>query len=177
MKYFVAVIISIVLTGGIAYADGFAQTLDKPVGNYIANVDYDSFTPEISAGNSTSFSYQLWNKDRSKTVTFHDVSVNIFQKDDPNDTVFSGTLNADFGQAGMRFTFQNAGSYMIDVRFHDSNYATLAEASFPLEIVPNGNTYGPGILWGVLSGLIGVALGIAFMFFRGPSFLKAIFRF
>lgn len=164
MKYLLVSIIGVVLLGGVAYADGFAQTLDKPVGNYIANVDYDSYTPEISAGNATSYSFQLWNKDRTKTVSFSDVSVNIFQKDNPSDTVFSGTLSGDFGQAGMRLTFQDEGSYTMDVRFHDANYATLAEASFPLEVAPNGKTYGMGALWLVLSGGLGLAMGVAIMF-------------
>jgi hypothetical protein len=163
MKYLAIVVMSILFTGGIVYADGFAQTLDKSVGNYIANVDYDSLSGEIFAGNSTSFSFQLWNKSRTKTVAFNDVSVNIFQSDNPYHTIFSGTLSASFGQTGMRFAFQNEGTYTMDIRFHDANYATIADASFPLEVAPDGNTYGISALWFLLAVALGFGAGIAIM--------------
>jgi hypothetical protein len=166
MRYVAVVATGFVFLSGIAYADGFAQTLDKPVGDYIANVDYDSYSPEMSAQNSTSFSFQLWNKDRSKTVSYNDVSINIFQKDNPRRTVFSGTLSGSFGQAGMRITFQNEGAYIMDVRFHDANYATIAEASFPLEVAPDGETYGMNTLWLVIAGAFGFMIGAGLMLFR-----------
>ena len=134
MKYVIAIpILSMFFFGSIAYADGYAQTLDKAVGNYIANVDYDSFTPEIYVQTPTSFSFQLWNKDRTETVPFDDVSVNIFEQN-VQDSIFSGTLSDVFGQSGMKYVFEHPGTYTMQVRFHNEKYETLADASFPLTV-------------------------------------------
>ncbi len=135
MRYIIIVpILSALFICSIAYADGYAQKLDQPVGDYIANVDYDSSFPVVDPLTPTRFSFQLWNKDRTETVAFNDVYVEIIPQDG-SDVIFAGGLNHPaYGDTGFRYIFQKGGAYKLYVRFEDKDLTTLAEATFPLSV-------------------------------------------
>lgn len=150
----------------IVSANGFGQTLDKAVGDYIANVDYDSFVSEIDPLAAVRFNFQLWNKNRTEPVEFSDVWVRIAPQNGFG-ILFAGTLGQpDFGPAGFSFLFQKGGAYEITARFENKD-KTLVEASFPLtvtgeeSIVRQHNWTNLGLA--VFSGII-VGLALAFLF-------------
>jgi len=127
---------------GMARANGFGVTLDKVVGDYTANVDYDAVAG-IFAGEPVQFAFQLFNKNRSELIDFTDVWVTVA----PTGTgtgymppIFEGGitgLNSGFVPSGMMFVFQNGGSYDLKLRF-DKDNKTLAEVTFPLTVVGAG---------------------------------------
>ena len=134
MKYLSLLIITIILHTGTARANGFGMTLDQPVGDYVANVDYDAVAG-IFAGDPVQFAFQLFSKDRSKQLDFADVWVSIV----PSGGAYAapafdgGIVGATFPPSGMTFIFPKDGSYDLKLRY-EKDGKTLAEASFPLTV-------------------------------------------
>ena len=149
----------IVLLGGagIVHANGFGMVLDKQVGDYTVNIDYDAIAG-IFANDPVQFAFQLFNRDRTQAVDFNDVWVTIT----PTGTganytppIFSsGIATPHFAPAGMTFAFPKSGSYDIAVRF-EKDEKVLAEASFPLTAAEysKGFTLTKDVLIGAVSGL------------------------
>ncbi len=139
MKYLSLIIItfSLVFTSTVS-ANGFGMTLDKVVGDYTANVDYDAVSG-IFTGQPVQFAFQLFNKDRSRPVDFTDVWVTITPKGTNNNDGYvppifdGGIIGSGFPPAGMTFTFLAGGTYDLQLRF-DKDDKTLAEATFPLKV-------------------------------------------
>lgn len=176
MKYLILIIAFISLTyTSIVFANGFGVTLDKVVGDYTANVDYDALSG-IFTGQPVQFAFQLFNKNRSQAVDFTNIWVNITPMETNKDNGYTppifdgGIIRPGFSPAGMAFTFLAAGTYDLKLRF-DNGDKTLAEATFPLTVeggegktlVVNSNST-RNFLEG---GLIGLILGpIAVWFFK-----------
>src|SRR6266705_2012802 len=106
---------------GIVRANGFGLTLDKVVGDYTANIDYDAVYG-IYAGDPVQFAFQLFTKDRSKSVDFTDAWVTVAPVGaDPTYTppVFDGGIlgGSDLAPSGMTFVFPKSGKYNLTVRY------------------------------------------------------------
>lgn len=142
MKYtvFIFIILCIFYAGSVR-ANGFGAVLDKVVGDYTLNVDYDAVNG-IVAGDPVQFAFQLFNKDRSAPQEFTDVWVSIT----PSGTNSSytpplfdgGLIQSNIFPATMTFIFPAGGTYDLKVRY-DKNDKTLAEAAFPLTVSGSGN--------------------------------------
>lgn len=171
MKYIFLTIILLAITS-VAYANGFGQTLDKAIGDYITNVDYDSFVSEIDPLTPVRFNFQLWNKERTEPVEFGDVWVRIAPQNGFG-VLFAGTLGQpDFGPAGFSYLFQKGGAYELTARFSNKD-KTLAEATFSLTVTGeesaarqhNWTNLGLAVLGGVV---IGFALCFLFKKWKTP---------
>ncbi len=141
MKYLVTIFslvtLMLALAGG-AQANGYSITLDKPVGEYIANLDHDA-VGGIFVGTPVQFAFQLFTKDRSQSLNVDDVWVTIT----PAGTSANYTPPVlDVGivgspssivPPGLAFAFPSGGSYDMKIRF-DKAGKTLAEATFPLTV-------------------------------------------
>lgn len=125
-------------------ANGFGMTLDKPVGDYIVNVDYDAVTG-IYAGDPVQFAFQLFDKDRSKQIEFGDVWVSVTLAAKGGmfaQPVFDGGIvGSSFPPSGMTFVFPASGSYTLNLRY-EKNDKAIAEASFPLEVQAGSQSTG-----------------------------------
>ncbi|MDP3779454.1 MAG: hypothetical protein Q8R30_05435 [bacterium] len=138
MKYagILSVAMFCILITSTAKANGFGITLDKAVGDYIVNVDYDALSG-IYSGDPVQFAFQLFNKDRSDQPEFEDVWVSITPtgRGDlfPQPVFDGGLMGSAFPPSGMTFVFPYPGSYTLNIRY-EKEYKTLAEASFPLEV-------------------------------------------
>lgn len=148
-----------------ADAHGFGQVLERTAGEYTVQFEYEAL--ELQADESVRLDFAITKKDPSESVEFTDIWVRIAQG---NETVFTGSiLNPEFGRAGMIFTFPENGEYELSVRFQNKD-KTLAEASFPLSVVPsmgNERKSGGGLAssagW-LLGGLIGLGVGFLLSF-------------
>ncbi len=160
---------------GSALANGFGLTLDQPAGDYIANVDYDAVNG-IFTGAPVQFAFQLFNKDRSKTINFTEAWVTVAPSGVDTSyvpPVFDGGLtgsNSGFIPSGMTFTFPKSGDYDMNIRY-DQDGKTLAEAKFKLTVTGGGGQsagttsgYLPGAILGIIGTLI--VIGAIFMFRR-----------
>ena len=144
MKHFIVAICSFsvfVAYAEFARANGFGVTLDKVVGEYTANVDYDAITG-LAAGDSTQFAFQLFNKDRSQQLDFTDVWVKIIPTNTGkpyNSPIFAGGIGMPvFGPPVITFAFPKSGSYDLFVRYENKD-KSLVEATFPLVVSDSGN--------------------------------------
>jgi hypothetical protein len=144
-----------------AFAHGAGAFYETVVGSYKIDVGFS--TPAPILGESVIFDFQLRNADSELNsgtdVEFEDAWVKI-QSDENDKVVFaSGIHNAEFGGPRMSYVFPKTGSYTISVRYEDAN-GTLAEASFPMTVVPDpsassvtpvqAGTAGAGFLIGAL---------------------------
>lgn len=125
-----------------AQANGFGITVDKVVGDYTVNMDYDAIIG-IFANDPVQFAFQLFNKNRTQPVSFTDVWVTITptsKEKNYTPPLFDGGLigSLDLIPAGMTLAFPKSGSYDLNIRF-DKDNKTLAEATFPLKV---GDTEG-----------------------------------
>lgn len=128
-----------------AHANGFGVTLDQKVGDYIANIDYDAVTG-IYAGSPAQFAFQLFNKDRSQQIEFSDVWVSITPtgKNKFARPVFDGGIvGSTFPPSSIAFAFPISGSYTLTLRYEKADQ-TLAEATFPLDVLPGEGNTGQG---------------------------------
>ncbi len=138
MKYARMLVIAMfcILVTFTAKANGFGITLDKSVGDYIVNVDYDAVSG-IYSGDPVQFAFQLFNKDRSDQPDFADVWVSITPSGKgavfPQPVFDGGLVGSVFPPSGMTFVFPYPGSYKLDLRYEKGD-KTIAEASFPLEV-------------------------------------------
>ena len=144
MKYIIFLVtILCVATIQSIKANGFGVTLDKQVGDYIANVDYDAIAG-IYAGDPVQFAFQLFNKDRSRQLDFTDVWVSItpVKTGAFSQPVFDGGLvGSTFPPSGMMFVFPNSGSYTLNLRYEKGEKA-IAEVSFPLDVQSGSQSTG-----------------------------------
>ena len=135
-KYIFFIIIFALVFVQNTRANGFGVTLDKQVGDYVVNVDYDAIAG-IYSGDAVQFAFQLFNKDRSKQLDFGDVWVNITPEKKGqiySQSVFAGgIIGSSFPPSGMTFVFPSSGSYTLNLRYENADKA-IAEASFPLEV-------------------------------------------
>ncbi len=137
MKYIGIIGFILLVSTSFVFANGFGITLDKAVGDYVANVDYDAVNG-IAPGYPVQFAIQLFNKDRSQPIDFSDVWVTITPSDSSNagyvPPIFDGGLiGSTFPPTGMTLIFQKSGSYEMKLRY-DKDQKTLVETSFPLKV-------------------------------------------
>lgn len=158
------------LCANVALANGFGMVLDKQVGEYTVNVDYDALAG-IFANEPVQFAFQLFNKDRTRPVDFNDVWVTITPSGTGSNytpPVFSsGIATPHFAPAGMTFAFPKGGTYDLGVRF-EKDEKVLAEATFPLTATEysKGFKLTRDVLVGAVSGLaLGSFLWILFTLF------------
>lgn len=147
MKYifFVSYIFFCAIGAYGAHAHGFGVTLDRAVGDYIVNVDYDAVTG-IYAGSPVQFAFELFNKDRSQQIEFSNVwvSITLAGKNTFARPVFDGGIvGSTFPPSSIIFAFPSAGSYTLTLRYEKAD-KTLAEATFPLDVLPGETTVGQG---------------------------------
>lgn len=145
MKYifFVSCVLLYAVVINSAHAHGFGVTLDQVVGDYIANIDYDAVTG-IYAGSPAQFAFELFNKDRSQQIEFSNVwvSITLAGKNTFVRPVFDGGIvGSTFPPSSIVFAFPTAGSYTLTLRYEKGD-KTLAEATFPLDVLPGENTLG-----------------------------------
>lgn len=184
MKYafFIAILAMFVVAVSGAKANGFGVTLDKPVGNYIVNVDYDAIAG-IYSGDPVQFAFQLFNKDRSEQLDFRDVWVSITPSG--KGAVFAqpvfdgGILGSTFPPSSMTFVFPEAGSYILNLRFEKGDKTldekTLAEASFPLEVQAGSQSGGQAGFFRITNDFLKGAASVIFLvmlFVVGRVFLR-----
>lgn len=152
-----------------ALAHGFGQTLEKAVGDFVLDVDYDAL--ELRAGDPVRFNFNIWNKDRTETPEFTDVWVRIAPQG-PG-MVFAGDLhNPEFGAAGFSYAFPTSGNYELSVRFQNNGESLHEEVSFSFVIL-EGTTQSVFGNWrnavvGIGAG-IGIGFALAFFFKRRAS--------
>ena len=146
MKYFIVIGLGIIfLYTGIAHANGFGVTLDKVVGDYTTNVDYDAIDG-IYSGYPVQFAFQLFNRDRTQPVAFSDVWVTITQIGANTYTppVFdAGIVGSSLISPGMTFMFAKSGSYDMKIRFETGD-KSIAEATFSLTVTDGGKSSATG---------------------------------
>ncbi len=123
---------------GWVQANGFGITVDKVVGEYTTNTDYDAVNG-IFAGEPVQFVYQLFNKDRTAPVDFDDawITISVAGNDDGyTPPVFDGGLTTsgpNLLPAGMTFVFPSGGSFTMQVRYEKEG-KLIVESSFPLSV-------------------------------------------
>lgn len=134
--FFGGIMIWYALVAHDATANGFGVALDKPVGDYVVNVDYDAVSG-IYAGDPVQFAFQIFNKDRSEQLDFDNVWVSITPE--TKSGIFArpafdgGIMGSTFPPSGMTFAFPASGSYTLNLRYEKGD-KTLAEAGFPLDV-------------------------------------------
>jgi len=167
MKKIIIITVFIFCVAQLANGHGLGQSLEKEVNGYVVDVGYDA-VDKIQAGDATRFDFNLLNKDKSEIADFDHVWVRIAPQD--AGIVFAGFLyRPEFLLTGMSYTFQEASKYELTVRFLDKEDKTLAEASFPLEIVSD-ETFSASFksVQTVVGAVIGffAGVGLAFIFLR-----------
>ena len=124
------------------FANGFGMALDKVVGDYTANIDYDAVNG-IFAGAPVQFAFQLFNKDRTQTLSFTDAWVTVSESETDSSYVppvfDAGIIQTASAPAGMVFVFPKSGSYDMVIRY-DNGEKSLVEATFKLDVVGGGTT-------------------------------------
>ncbi len=167
MKKYILTILILFAVVPVAYANGFGIKLDQPVGNYIVNVDADTYS--LASGDPINFSFMLWNKDRTEQVDFDNVWVSITPEGMFYDT-FDGLLGKeDFGGFLMTYVFPSPGKYTLSVRYGKNKadgITTIAEASFPITVDPGSITAAksdPKVI--ILALFAGAAVGIISVLF------------
>lgn len=178
MKYYFLnclIIITTLVGFTVTQANGFGIKLDKAVGDYIVNVDADAYS--FLSGESASFVFQLWNKDRSELVDFDNVWVGLTHGQQENygfGNLFGGLVGKpDWGGFRATYILPKAGNYNLTVRygkitakklegFEESfpETKTIAEASFPITVE---RSTGMGIQSSLgnslVSGILGIIIG------------------
>lgn len=166
MKYYLSIII-LLASFSIAQANGFGIKLDQPVGDYIVNIDADTYV--LTALESVRFDVMLWNRDRTERIDFDNVWVNITPKGSFGPT-FAGLLGRPvFGGFGMTYVFPNPGEYNLSVRLGkigEKGVETVAETSFELSVEDSeGGVFGQSRLRDfITSGILGLMIGAVFVF-------------
>lgn len=143
--YFVCFLFFCVIGAYNVHAHGSGITLVQIVGDYVVSVDYD-VARGILTGSPIQFAFELFNKDRSQEVEFSDVWVVIAPVDGnefARPILSGGIKGSTFPPSGMAFTFPSPGSYTLTLRYKKGD-ETLAETSFPLDVLPSEDTVGKG---------------------------------
>lgn len=159
MKYAVAILFFIAPL--IVAAHGTGGVYETFTGEYRVDVDYS--TPAPVVGESISFNFQLSPKEKpvGTDVPFTGVWVRI-EAEDGTLYLASGLHKAQFGGARMTYLFSKTGTYTISARY-ETETGSLAEASFPLTVLPLPRKGIPDDVMLVGIGLIaGVFLGFIF---------------
>lgn len=121
-------------------------------------------TAEPRAGESIRLDFSLEDVATDEPLPFSDVWVRIMHDEQ---TLFaSGIHRPEFGRTGLVYTFPDAGTYEIPLRFqHDGE--TVAEATVPFEVGAVRNEgftsdgLGQALLWGLLGLVLGALGGVA----------------
>ncbi|MCE9549282.1 hypothetical protein K8Q98_02685 [Candidatus Nomurabacteria bacterium] len=162
MKYYFLLIIIFLIGLPIAHGNGFGIKFDEVVGDYIVNVDADTYV--LTAEESVRFDFMLWNKDRTERLDFDNVWVNITPKGAFGPT-FAGLLGRpQFGGFGMTYVFPKAGDYNMSVRLGklgEMGVETIAQATFPLVVEKSdGGVFGQSRVRDfIISIILGLMIG------------------
>lgn len=134
LPFVVILAVAIFVTPVFALAHGSGKTLEKAVGDFVVDVEYEA--PELRAGEPVRFSFNIWNKDRTRSLEFSDVWVKIVPQ--KRNAIFAGDVhNPELGSAGFTHTFPKDGPYELTVRFQKNGEQLTDETSFPLTVLAN----------------------------------------
>lgn len=165
MRYLLLTIALLAAIASVTHGHGFGQTLEKAIGDFVIDVDYDAL--ELRAGEPARFNFNIWNKDRTQPSEFTDVWVRIAPQNTQG-VVFAGSVhNPEFGFAGFTYTFPRSGFYELAVRFQKNGEQLAEEVSFPLTVTAGETQEGSrnwrDVILGIVIGLIiGFSLALAF---------------
>jgi hypothetical protein len=166
MKIFFTVIISFFVISQPAFSHGLGQSLEKEVNGYIIDVGYDAID-KIEAGQATRFDFNLTNKEKNQNIDFDHVWVRISPKE--GGIIFAGYLfHPEYLLTGMSFSFPKEGNYEVTVRFIDKDDKSIAETTFPLEIIPGERASGSSNTQ-LIYGALGLAAGFIAAWFLKPG--------
>lgn len=142
MKKILALVIAVTLSNTIAVsvvnAHGLATTKSELVDKYLVQLEYDTLG-NISAGGTTSFSFEILDPDTKQSIDFDRVFVRIAAKEGYYPLSFSGNLfpMEGFGVKSARATIWVAreGQYDIEVDYYKAD-KQLATHTFELTVDP-----------------------------------------
>jgi hypothetical protein len=137
--------------GALAHSSGtFYETV---VDGVHIDVGYSSAAPAV--GEAVIFDFTL-DPDQPLVPRYTDVWVRV-ESEDGSVVLATAVHNAEFGGPRMSYVFPRAGNFTISMRYENGN-TTLAEASFPITVVPD--TKSGGIPWYAFL-LGGIVIGAA----------------
>jgi hypothetical protein len=127
-------------SAGFAFADWDGQEIEKQVGNYTVNYQYDSHMgADIQVSTPMAFEFELWNKDHTKPVDFSDVWVEVIPPGEPQDNrVYEADLHQKGGETIMAYQFEKTGTYAIRMIFYKGD-AQLVETTVSVNVVSKNN--------------------------------------
>lgn len=166
MKQIILTTFVLLSFASLAHGHSIGQSLEKQVGDHTIDIGYDSFVPEIPAGEPVRFDFNLSDRNKTLRVPFTTVWVRIAPLNGQG-FLFTGVLGVpEFGPTGMSYVFSSGGSYELTTRFQDKD-KTLAEISFPLTVESSSEESAKtqSTRNFLMGGFIGFALGIVIAFF------------
>ncbi|OHB22347.1 MAG: hypothetical protein A3J67_01890 [Parcubacteria group bacterium RIFCSPHIGHO2_02_FULL_48_10b] len=162
MRKFIAISVLWFVVAGIAFGHGFGQTLEKAVGEYAIDVDYD--VEALVAGELVRFNLNIWNEDRTEQVAFDDVWARIAPQ--AGGISFAGSFSRpQVGSAGFSYAFPRPGAYDLSVRFQKGGEQIVEEVSLPLTVGEVKAREGGGSTDVVVGGILGLLVGVLIGFF------------
>lgn len=163
-KYLLTILVLVIgFTAFTTYGNGFGIKLDQAVGEYIVNVDADTYN--FVSGEPVNFVFMLWNQDRTERLEFDNAWVSITPAGSFGN-IFGGFLGEpDFGGFRLTTVFPKAGNYTMVVRYGKMGEKftdTIAEATFPITVTKgSGEGFGKSQVRDfVIALLLGVVVGV-----------------
>jgi hypothetical protein len=174
---FLVVFIVWALPAHSVLAHGQATSLQKVVGNYLLEFEYNQ-TGNPPAGDFIAYNFDILDVHTQEFLTFKSAFVRFASSDDKK-TFANGTLTPDQftpSNARMGVSLPEAGRYAITARFYDNDDAEIAEATFDLTVDPpysdRGFVSSAGSYAWVIALIIGLIIGLAaarFLHFSGKN--------
>ena len=128
---------------------------EQPVGTtYFIDVGYDPIS--ITAGQSARFDFSLWSDTvKTKPAKFDEVWTRVVSQD-KNTLLATGIRRQPLGPTTLLYTFEQGGSYSLQVSFRTVTGDEIAAAVFPFTV---SQTVPLAYLFVIASGLLGALLG------------------
>ncbi len=164
-------VFSILFLPLVVGAHGAGPYFETVSGEYIADIGYSVQAPSV--GEAVLFDFQLRNLESpiisGSDAVFSDVWVKV-ESEEGVVVLATGVHNAEFGGPRLSYMFPSEGVYTISARY-ENGMESLAEASFPLTVVPAsaGSLFGSFKLEGAYGfGAMGFLIGclVTFLLIR-----------
>jgi len=131
------------------------ESLEQEVDGYLIDIGYS--VTEFIANSAVVFEFNLLNEN-DEFVDYSNVWLRIVKDD--RTILATGIHNAEFGGARITYIFTEPGAYEISARYEEG-VDSIAEATFPIEVLPNpnGGSGNVNIIFLVIAGIVGIGVG------------------
>lgn len=139
----------------VAYAHPVGFSWEKPTGQYLMDVGYD--TDVFIAGEYVRFDFALKDATTKDPRDYAQAWVRITDKDGKRTLLATGVYNQSIGPTTLLYLFGEPGPHSLEVSFRDKSGNDLAVGSFPLTVKPGED----GNLWMQIAGAVLVLVGVS----------------